>query len=198
MSKIGKTKNMKPSPFQRFFAIFFFLFLPIFSGCSLFFGNIRPVEEKSKDYSIQDLAVDNPNWVLINKTTEGSGAGSESGKSDLAYQSKKSKAIISVSSACRKFPNAEGEASLKDLTRGLLLGMTTTTTPEEKEILVNGAKGLETTVRGKMLNSDVKIRAVVLRVDQCLFDLMYLASPQVFDSDLEVFSKFVRSIRVGP
>lgn len=166
-------------------------------GCSLFFGNIRPIEEKSKDYSIQDLAADDPNWLLLDRNADGGNSNYEAGRSDIAYQSKSTAAIISVSSACRKFPNSDKVSSLQELTQELLLGLSDVTSRKEEELKISGAPALQTTVQGKMIQKGVKLRAVVVRIDHCLFDLMYVSEPAQFEKELKTFSKFILSIRVG-
>lgn len=168
-----------------------------FSGCSLFFGNIRPVEEKSKDYSIDDLAANDSNWTVADYNTDNGGFNHESGRSDIAYQSKKTGAIISVSSACRKNPPNDRISTLQILTQELLLGLSDITARQENEVVVSGAKGLETTVQGRMIHEEVKLRTIVVQIDHCLFDLMYVSRPSEFEKDLVSFTKFVHSIRVG-
>ena len=165
------------------------------AGCSLFFGNVRPVEEKAKDYSIEDLSSEKSNWKLTTKQVAGSG--SEYGRSDIAYQSLKTSSVISISSACRQFPQVERAGSLRELTRELLLGLSDVTFREEKEIKIGTTSALQTIVEGKMVDRKIKMSVVVVQLEQCLFDLMYVASPEAFPKEVETFNRFVQSIRVG-
>ena len=59
-------------------------------GCGILLGNVRPAEEKAKNYSVADLSRGNSNeWTRLEDPM---GA-------DEAYQSKKTSAVIAVNSS---------------------------------------------------------------------------------------------------
>ena len=87
------------------------------TGCSVFFGNVKPIAQKSTSYEVLDLSTNNPEWEKISKKE------AEPGISDLAFQSKKTKSIISLNSTCKTIPEeSEKKKNLRELTRELLLG----------------------------------------------------------------------------
>lgn len=170
-------------------------------GCSLLIGNIKPVEEKSTTYGIQDLSKVDPDWVKFNSTPKTSlEAGTpesgtpESGISDVAYQSKKNASIISINSACKNYPQKEN--TLKELTRELLLGISDITRLEERSLTVSDTPALETTLKGKIDHEEMMLRTVVLHRLNCVYDLMFVARPDHFNANLEDFSRFVSSLRL--
>ncbi len=99
------------------------------AGCSIFFGNIRPSQEKSSAYHILDLSQINSAWVKLNKpggnnpfkpssklagmsahkpptTTLPATADSSLGEeSDMTFQSSLTGSMISMNSACKNYPS---------------------------------------------------------------------------------------------
>jgi hypothetical protein len=161
--------------------------MSLLQGCSILIGNVR-VEEKSDDYSIMDLGK-NPDWKKI-------GADKNStDMSDLTFQSKKNSSIISLNSVCRETGDDNPAATdLKAVTHELLLGISNISDKTEKEITVSDTPALETTVQGQLNNQAMKLRAVVLRKNSCVYDLMYIARPERFNDDIEVFQTFTQSL----
>ena len=185
-------------------------------GCSLFFGNIKPIDEKSSTYHIVDLSKEDPDWVRVDsglKTDSSSSKEStDSGLSDVAYQSQTTSSVISINSACKSYLNTDdnkednkndesktgqnGGKNLKELTRELLLGFSDTSLPEERTLTLDGTPALQTTLRGMLNQESVVIRTVVLQRENCVYDLMYVSRPKSFKTNEDVFSRFVSSLRL--
>src|SRR4051794_35973237 len=72
-------------------------------GCSLFIGNVKPIEEKSDKYGILDLSKINSAWVRLDPKMPQS----ESGISDVVFQLHGTGSIISLNSACKSYNTAE-------------------------------------------------------------------------------------------
>ena len=189
-------------------AFAFIAFLTFSSGCSVLVGNVKPVEEKSERYSIVDLAKSNPDWKALPPQSV-KNAGSESGSegassensSDVAYQSKKTASIISLNSSCRK-SNLRKDLNLRDYSKVLLLGLSEINDYQEKEVQLAGYPAFETVTDGKMpLEKDDKIETVrlktyVVKKEECLYDLMYIAKPDHFSSQETDFDSFVQSLKI--
>ncbi len=173
------------------------------SGCSLFFGNVKVVE-RSTDYRVLDLAQAHPNeWAKLTEanakqedSNQGDGEKQETAISDLAFQSKKTDAIISVNSTCRpNGPTPSGD--LKSQTKLLLLGMTKISADKkQEEMTVSGEPALQTTAEGKINVQLTKLRAVVLRKGKCTYDLVYISEPKLFAEYEALFAQFVGSLKL--
>lgn len=174
------------------------------SGCSVVVGNIKPLEEKSTAYGVADLSSSNSDWKKLDpaKTT----AQNESVKvqdvsptevSDVAYQSSSTASIISLDSACRLSSEAlRPNQDLRSLTDLLLLGITDVTYRSERGMEVQKTPALETTIKGSLNGELMQIRTVVLKRQNCVYDLVYMARPTHFESQLADFSHFVASLRL--
>jgi hypothetical protein len=183
--------------------------LTVSSGCSVVVGNVKPLEEKSTEYGVMDLSHLSPDWKKLDPAK--TAAQSESVKvqdvsptevSDVAYQSKSTASIISLDSACRAVPDAAGsgrpgaERDLRTLTDLLLLGITDVSLREERGMEVQKNPALETTITGQLNNEPMKLRTVVLKRQNCVYDLVYMSRPQYFDQHLSDFSHFVASLKL--
>ena len=169
------------------------------SGCSLFFGNIKPLDEKSANYEVIDLSTIDPNWIIIHskpledeKEERKSDPGSQA---DTAYQSKKTASIVSINSACLQ-ESIEETKDLKTLTQRLLLGITDISRHEQKSLIIAGSPALETIVQGRLDGEEMTLKTVVIEKDHCTYDLMYIARPRYFSSELPLFSKFITSLKI--
>ena len=86
-----------------------FLIIGSNTGCSsLIFGNIKPFEEKSQNYSVIDISKESTSWNKLTNSqkkaelepTEGS-LGADT--SDMAFLSKDTGATISLNSTCKNY-----------------------------------------------------------------------------------------------
>ena len=180
-----------------------FVILMALSSCSTLVGNVKPVDEKSTDYGVLDLSKENPTlWKRLDDA-QLRPKDAQIGKNrqafsseitDMAYQSTKTSAIISLNSSCR-----EGRDTITDLApylRELLLGITDVSEKTESAQQVSGSDALEETVAGKMAGSQTKIRALVLSKQGCVYDLMYISRPDRFTEHENDFNRFVSSLRL--
>lgn len=159
-----------------------------FSGCAVLLGNVKTVDQHSKAYRVMRLNETNPDWKLLEPANDVT-----SDSSELTYQSNRTASIISLNSTCRK---RNTEEDLKRISRLLFLGITEITESQERELTVDTAPALETTVSGRLNRERVKIRAVVLKNGACVYDLMYVAKPKHFASQEADFTQFVTSLRL--
>lgn len=116
---------------------------------------------------------------------------------DLAFEHRRTGAIISMNSVCRE----HRDSTLEELSRNLLMGLNTQGQAATRDLEVDGSKALESTVdagittrrpSGETEEMPVRVRAVVLRKSGCTYDLMYIARPAVFDELSPVFDRFLK------
>jgi hypothetical protein len=182
------------------------------SGCSTLVGNIKPVDEKSDDYRVIDLSKENSEWEKLPAESaqqsekpanpEDPGQGSTE-SSDIAYQSKATASIISMNTACRptlkwedKATQEQREQHLREFTRQLLLGISDIHDRKEEFIQVQSVPALKTTLVGQLSGQTTQLRTVVLRHEDCIYDLMYIARPSYFEKNEPDFARFVASLRL--
>ncbi len=175
------------------------------SGCGTLIGNVKPIEEKSDGYGILDLSK-KTGWDKLepesNELKNGEASSSlPSQIPDAAYQSKKTNSIISITSGCRKYV---GDRSLKELTQITTLGISNREIIDETTITISNIGALRTTIKGDVpsdgsdsLKENIMLRVVVLKNDNCTFNLMYLARPENFESEENDFTEFLNSFRLA-
>lgn len=88
-------------------------------------------------------------------------------------------ASITVSSWCK---SAFDDAPLTNLTEQLLIGLTDVKRLESKTSNISGHAALRTSVTGHMDGTAVYLRAYVLKTNACVFDFLYVATPDAFAS----------------
>lgn len=193
----------KPLNFEDLCRLFGLVSILTLASCSTIVGNVKPVDEKSDRYQIIDLSKEQPLvWrnldaaQLLPKDAQiGNNSDAFSSEvTDFAVQSRKTAAIISLNSACRK-----GRGSLNDLKpylNELFLGITDITERSEATPIVAGVPALEGVVAGKMAGEKTKIRAIVLSKSDCVYDLMYISRPDRFPTHEADFNRFVSSLRL--
>ncbi|HAR43354.1 MAG TPA: hypothetical protein DCS07_12115 [Bdellovibrionales bacterium] len=165
------------------------------TACGVLLGNIKPVDERSDSYGVADLTKQSPDWTRMRRSSGPAADANGTGLSDVAFQSKKTGAVISLNSACRATTQTK-EEPLKELMNQLLLGINDVSFRADQDIEVQGIPALDTTIQGKMNSENVMLRSVVLRKNRCVYDLMYIARPETFAEYQETFSQFVASLRL--
>jgi hypothetical protein len=188
------------------------LMLLIFSpGCSLLIGNVKPIAEKSHEYEYLNLARESKDWTKLEdeesvpstqdqkvsklNAEPKSDESDSNDTNDVAFQSQSSASIISINSACRQRIE-DTTLDLRSFTQELLLGVVLVTEKQEVQLTVSGLSALETTAQGLLNGQAVKIRTVVLRREDCIFDLMYVARPDRFIIKESEFKKFVQGFKL--
>lgn len=83
------------------------------------------------------------------------------------------------------------KANLKTLRNHLIFDITDRRFVEHKNIEVDDRKALWTVVEGRLDGAAVKLATAVVRIDDWVYDLAYIAVPDTFDVCLPDFQKFV-------
>ena len=182
---------------------FLFVISLALCGCSTLVGSVKPVDQKSNDYGVLDLAKASPDvWrrlddsqliptdAQISSNTEAF----SSEITDMAFQSKKTVEIISMNTSCRE--GREPISDLRPFLNELLLGISDVTERTEKPTQLSGTPALEGTVAGNMAGQATKIRAIVLSKAGCVYALMYISRPNRYSAHEADFTRFISSLRL--
>jgi hypothetical protein len=177
-----------------------FVALSLATGCSILFGNIKPVVEKSSTYSLLDLSLNNTDWskLDIRPTKSESGDTSKTINSelaDVAFQSKKTSSVISFNSICKE-NTVQEEKDPREYVNALFLGMTNLSSRTESSVTVSGVSGLQTTVKGMMQDREIQIRSIIVQKGPCLYDILYVSKPSSFTEQENEFKRFVESVKI--
>jgi hypothetical protein len=172
------------------------------TGCGLLIGNVKPVDEKSDQYGVADLAKENPKlWTRLTPAQEGADVREPETTSteipDVAFQSSRTAAVISINSSCRPTQRAElDHMDLQALTNQLTYGITDPAKRSERNLTIQSVPALESQVEGRMNGNPIAIKTVVLRKNSCVYDLLYMAPPAHFAENEPDFDHFVASLRL--
>lgn len=85
--------------------------------------------------------------------------------------------------------------SLETLNRHLLIGITEKKFVSKDSVLIDNQKALHTILEGKMGNKKLKINSYVIKMGDKVYDLVYWASSDSFDSVQGDFENMVRSFQ---
>lgn len=178
----------------------FLLPLVFSSGCGLLLGNIKPVDEKSDQYGVVDLAKENPKiWSKLTAAQEGADVKDPETTTtevpDVAFQSTKTAAVISINSSCRLGAEAD-HGDLRTLSNQLTYGISDVSHRAEQNLTVQAVPALQTSLQGRMNGNEIALKAIVLKRNSCVYDLLYMAPPQHFADNEQDFDRFVGSLRL--
>jgi hypothetical protein len=113
-------------------------------------------------------------------------------RADLQLRHRTAPAGMLVSALCDPaVVRREGDV----LARHLLLGMRDRQVMEVNEASVNGHAASHRLLEGRMRQGEerVRIESYTLKGDRCVYDLLYVAAPDVFDAWRGDFQRFVDS-----
>jgi len=113
------------------------------------------------------------------------------GKEDMALWHKQYHATIAIISS-----DIENKGfSLEMLNRHLFLGMTGKKIVSKESVLVDNQKALHTIVEGEMDNCKLKIDSYVIKVGDKVYDLVYWAPADSFDSVKGDFENMAKTFK---
>jgi hypothetical protein len=84
------------------------------------------------------------------------------------------------------------------LVRQLTYGLKHRADVRNEDVVVKGRPGARTTLRGTLDGQEVAVDAVSLKGDRCVYDFLYVAPVDQFESGRAEFQAFVESLAVGP
>ncbi|GBD38198.1 hypothetical protein HRbin37_00443 [bacterium HR37] len=112
---------------------------------------------------------------------------------DIAFWNEALKATITVNSTCNE---RIGNEPLNNLVDSLLVGFSDKELERKEEVTVSGQRAIDTVYRGKVKDTYVKLNIVVLKKDNCVYDLTYASLPESFDLGIGEFREFVSQFRI--
>jgi hypothetical protein len=80
------------------------------------------------------------------------------------------------------------------LTRHLTFGLKERVVEESASLTVGGLPAQRAVLRGSVDGTPVKVEAIVVKGDQCVYDFLYVAPPETFESGRADFQTFVESV----
>ena len=148
----------------------------VLAGCA---GRIRDGVFRS-EHGFR-VTLPGPAWTVVDDS-----------RAELQLQRAAGGAGMLVHATCR--PDAV-RRSFDVLERHLLLGLRDRATLEDGEVDVAGRRALHRVVEGRAraARARVRIESYVLKDARCVYDLLYVASPDAFDGSREDFRRFVQS-----
>jgi hypothetical protein len=132
------------------------------------------------------IAVPGADWLVVDDTD-----------ADLELRRVDGQAAMLAAATCRPLT---ARTRYADLGRHLLLGLRERETLEDGEVSLAGRTGAHLVVEGRMRDSRqrVRIESYTVKDNRCVYDLLYVAPPAVFESARGDFERFVRSFAAEP
>lgn len=147
------------------------LILSALAGCALFSTGEEPAE-KSTVFHYEDPAM--PFHKIDESTADG------------VWQSEKTGNTIAVNSSCRK-----EDDSLKSEENSILAGIEHLKSRTSKKIKFDGETADRIHAEGETDGDLVDVELVIVRKDDCTYDLAYVARHVSFNEELGIFEKFL-------
>ena len=131
------------------------------------------------------MAVPGPDWQVI-----------ESRRADLELRHRTAPAGILVNAACQ--PETV-RRSFEVLQLQLLAGLRDREVKEQDEVTLGTRSALRTRLHGRMDDEPgrLEVESYVVKGDRCVYDLLYVASPDVFEAGRADFQRVVDSLEAG-
>jgi hypothetical protein len=169
------------------------LALVLLTGCSVLIGNVKPAYLPGDNYTVRNMVQISASWVAVPAEKN---EGDEKKMPDLFFHSKKTKASVSLSSACKS--HGRFSSDLEGLTKELFSLFGESHFLESKKITFSGLDALET--HQSVLLSGEKKRVVVIVgvLGSCVYDFVLVSNPDNFTSDYADFDIFLHSFQVKP
>jgi hypothetical protein len=114
-----------------------------------------------------------------------------SGAADLELQRATPPGGLLVDATCE---GKEVRRPLDVLTRHLTFGLKERVVEESGPLIVGGRPAQRAVLRGSLDGTPVEVEAIVVKGDQCVYDFLYVAPPEAFESGREDFRAFVESV----
>jgi hypothetical protein len=113
-------------------------------------------------------------------------------RTDLKLRHRDGRAAMLAHGAC---DGAAARRSFDILTRHVLVGLRDRTVIEDGSVQVNGRTAAHTVVDARRRQSEerVRVESYVVKDERCVYDLLFVAVPEVFDARRPAFQGFVNS-----
>jgi hypothetical protein len=107
---------------------------------------------------------------------------------DLAFRAEPGGQVAAL------FVSCEGEQPLplRILARRLFFGISAKQVMVQEPVSLNGTEAMHTVMEGRLKDADVMASSYVAKGGECVYDLVYVATPASFQERLPEFERFVR------
>lgn len=112
------------------------------------------------------------------------------GRADLELRLSRARAGILINATCG---GSAPRRPLAVLARQLTFGVQGREALERDELRVAGHEAIRVLFKGRLDERPVQVEAYVVKGEQCVYDLVYVAPPEEFAAGTEDFGVFVRS-----
>jgi hypothetical protein len=131
------------------------------------------------------VTVPGAEWDVMRDEARGS-------RTDLQLRHRDGRAAMLAHGACE---GAAARRSFDILTRHVLVGLRDRTIVEDGSAQVNGRTAAHTVVDARRRQSDerVRVESYVVKDERCVYDLLFVAVPDVFEARRPAFQAFVDS-----
>ena len=107
---------------------------------------------------------------------------------DLAFRAEPGGQVAALVVTCEE----QQAVPLRILARRLFFGIGARRVMAQEPVSLNGTEAIHTVLEGHLKESDVMVSSYVAQDHGCVYDLIYVASPSVFQDRLPEFERFVR------
>jgi hypothetical protein len=110
---------------------------------------------------------------------------------DLAYRDQAREGSVMVDFRCHE---ADDDAPLSVLTQHLIMGTPDRQTVNEETIPFDGREAAHTVMRAKLDGVDLQYDMYVMKKDGCVFDIVYVSPPRLYEEGAPSFERFARGV----
>ncbi|MBI3781286.1 MAG: hypothetical protein HY278_09575 [candidate division NC10 bacterium] len=107
---------------------------------------------------------------------------------DLAFRAEPGGQVAAL------FVSCEGQQviPLRVLARRLFFGISAKQVMAQEPVSLNGTEAIHTVLEGRLKDADVMVSSYVAKDNDCVYDLVYVAAPTVYQDRLSEFERFVK------
>lgn len=107
---------------------------------------------------------------------------------ELTFQAEQGGQIAALFVSC----DEEQPTTLRTLARRLFFGIRAKQVVAQNVISLHGTEAVHTVLTGRLREADVMVSSYVATAGECVYDLVYVASPDTFHDRLPEFERFVQ------
>ena len=107
---------------------------------------------------------------------------------DLAFRAEPGGQVAGLFVSCE----GQQELPLRILARRLFFGIGAKRVMSQEPVSLNGTEAIHTLLEGRLKDADVMVSSYVAKGRDCVYDLVYVAAPTVFQDRLPAFERFVK------
>ena len=144
-------------------------------------------------FSALTAAADDGPRYTVGDLPEGWKTESDATGADKAYRLGESGVSILVNATCEVY----SQVPLKALTAHLLIDITDREILSREETTIDYRDAMVTVVKGKLDGGEVQMDLRVVKIDDCVYDLAYVAAPESFGEGHADFEALVKSFHAS-